>query len=182
MELFFVTSNENKLREVQAILEFPLRQIELDIPEIQSLDVCEVVQDKALRAFQKVGKPVVVEDTGLYIHGLNGFPGALVKWVLKTVGASWLCRGVSRDRSAHAKTAVCFCNGKNFEIFTGEIQGEISFESQGASGFGWDSIFIPKGCSETFAEMPMEAKNSISMRRIAFLKMKSHFNGFTLTK
>jgi len=175
--LYFVTSNENKLREAENILQLKIQKIDLDIPEIQTLDVEEVVKDKACKAFEAVKKPVLVEDTGIYIKSWNGFPGALIKWVLKTIGNHGICRMLQNpDRTAKAKTSVCIYNGKDFEIFSGEVEGKIAEEPKGASGFGWDPIFRPDGYDKTFAEIPKEEKNKISMRKIALMKMKEYLD------
>ena len=84
--MFFVTANKNKLRGFEEILGMKLEQIEIDLEEIQDIEVEKVVEHKALEAYEKVGKPVIVEDTGLYIEAWKGFPGALAKWVDKTIG------------------------------------------------------------------------------------------------
>lgn len=174
MKICFVTSNENKLREAEDILGLKLEQANIDVREIQSLDVEEVATEKAKEAYKIVKKPVIVEDTGLYIESLNGFPGALIKWVMKSIGNEGICKMVEEDRKALARTCVCFYDGSELKVFTGEIKGRISDRPRGESGFGWDAIFIPEGYEETFAELGMDVKNKISMRRIAFIKLKEY--------
>lgn len=173
MEIYFVTSNENKILEAREILRRPIHHVSLDIPEIQSLEVDDVVKEKARFAYEIIHKPVLVEDTGLYIHSLGGFPGALAKWVQESAGFDWLCRSVGNDRSAYVKTSVCFYDEKGYSIFHGIVLGRIASSPRGRSGFGWDSIFIPQGFEKTFAQMGQEEKNKISMRRRAFEKMKT---------
>jgi len=172
MEVYFVTSSNEKVREAEEILGIKLKQIKLNLKEIQSLDVKEVATDKARRAFSIIKKPVIVEDTGLYIESLNGFPGALIKWVLKTIGNKGLCKIVGRNRKAIAKTCVCFFDGRKCKVFSGNINGKIAKRPRGNEGFGWDSIFIPEGYTKTFAELGTKEKNKISMRRKAFLKLR----------
>ena len=172
METYFVTSSEDKVREAESILGVKLKRANLDLKEIQSLSVEEVATDKAKRAFDIIRKPVIVEDTGLYIEALNGFPGALIKWVLKTIGNEGLCKLVGENRKALAKTCICFFDGKKLQSFIGELEGIIAEKPRGERGFGWDPIFIPKGYDKTFAELSEEEKNNISMRKIAFLKLK----------
>lgn len=171
-DLFFVTSNDNKVREVEAILNMKIQKADIDLAEIQSLDVEDVVKDKAVRAYEKIKKPLFVEDTGIYIQSLNNFPGALAKWIGKSLGFGWLCKVIEGDRRAQAKTCVCLYDGKDICVFSGAIDGEISREVRGENGFGWDKIFIPRGYDKTFAEMGTDEKNTISMRKIAFVKMK----------
>ena len=176
MDLVFVTSNANKLREASAILGRDLSQCDLDIREIQAIHVKDVVQEKAREAYLILKKPVLVEDTGLYIERLGGFPGALIKWVLGSIGNEGICRllkdGV--DRSAYAETGLCLYNGKEFRTFFGRVDGKIVSAPRGATNFGWDPVFQPDGHNRTFAEMSAEEKNAISMRARAFAKLKEY--------
>lgn len=179
MKMYFVTSNQNKLAEARGIIGGDIDRIDLDIPEIQAIDVSEVVEDKARKAYEQVHQPVLVEDTGLYINAWNGFPGALIRWVLKSVGNDGICKLLQnyQDRSAYAKTSVCFYDGSQFRTFDGRIEGIITDSPRGNQGFGWDPIFQPRGYNSTFAEMSEEEKNGISMRKEAFLKLKAYFDG-----
>lgn len=172
--LLFVSSNAGKVREVEAILGQPVEHVALDLPEIQALAVQEVVRAKVLTAFARVGRPVVVEDTGLYVDALRGLPGALVRWFLGTIGAAGICDLIppEADRAAHARTAVAFCAGEEVEIFVGETAGTIALAPSGANGFGWDPIFRPLGAARTFAEMTMAEKMTSSMRRRALEQLR----------
>ena len=172
-ELYFLTSNDDKLKEVEAILGLPINKISLDLNEIQTLEVAEVVKDKAKRAFEQIKKPVFIEDTGLYITALNGFPGALYKWVFKTIGNDGICQMLlGKNREAIAKTCVGLYDGQQMNLFMGEIRGTISEKPLGTFGFGWDPIFIPSGFDQTFAELGLEIKNKVSMRRLALSRLK----------
>ena len=175
-EIYFVTSNENKLREAREILGINVNSVSVDVPEILYLYVKDIVISKAKSAYEHVRKPVLVEDTGLYLRGLNDFPGALVKWMLKTVGNDGICKLLKdeKNRSAYAETCVCLYDGTNSYVFSGRIDGSIPNSPRGEQGFGWDPIFQPEGYSITFAEMPMEDKNKMSMRKEAFIKLKEH--------
>jgi len=177
---FFATENENKLREVNEILGFELRQISVSLEEIQALKVEEVVCRKAEEAFKRTGKVVLVEDTGLEIVKWNGLPGALIKWFLTTVGTEGILKMLSQeeDRGAIAKTAVGFFDGKRPHVFVGEVAGTIAKEARGKSGFGWDPIFIPASHQKSFAQMSAQEKNAVSMRRLAIEKMKRNLTKF----
>jgi non-canonical purine NTP pyrophosphatase (RdgB/HAM1 family) len=178
LDFYFVTSNENKLREANKILNLNLLNAKLEIPEIQSLEVKDIIVDKAKKAYEMLQKPVLVEDTGLYINKLNGFPGALVKWVLKGIGAKGICNLLTNqtDRSAYAKTGLCIYDGSSLKTFYGRVDGTITEEPKGTTRFGWDIIFQPKGYDATFAQMTEEEKNKISMRAKAFAQLKDHLN------
>ena len=89
--LLVVSSNDGKVREIEAMLGSPVERVDLDIPEIQALDVEAVVRQKALVAYERVGRAVVVEDTGLALDALGGLPGALVRWFLETLGPGGIC-------------------------------------------------------------------------------------------
>ncbi len=181
MEIYFVTSNQNKLKEAQNILKKEIKSIDLDIPEIQAIYVEEVIKDKALKAYERVKKPVLVEDTGLYIKSWNDFPGALIHWLLETINIQGIFRLLEnyKNKEAYAETGLCLYDGNEFHIFIGKIYGVIT-EPKGEYGFGWDPIFKPKGYGITFAEMKIEEKNKISMRKEAFLKLKKYLDSVFL--
>lgn len=174
MKLKFVTSNENKLKEASSILEFEIENEPIDLTEIQDIGVEKIVENKIKEAYTKIKKPVIVEDTGLYLNSINGFPGALVKWVLKTIGDKGIYDLVKdKEKSAYAKTSIGYYDGNELKIFSGTIKGQIT-EPKGSTNFGWDTIFKPEGWKKSFSEMPKEEKNKISMRKKAFEKLKNY--------
>jgi non-canonical purine NTP pyrophosphatase (RdgB/HAM1 family) len=179
MELIFVTSNSNKFREASAILGRSLSQRRLDLKEIQAIDAKDVVKEKAKDAYSLVKRPVMVEDTGLYIIKLGGFPGALIRWVRGAIGNEGICRllGEGEDRSAYAETAICVYDGREFRVFSGRVDGTITPSPRGSGNFGWDPIFQPEGHDRTFAEMSADEKNAISMRAKAFAELKEYLEG-----
>lgn len=172
-EITFVTGNKNKLKEVEEILGMKLKHQDIDLHEIQEVSVECVVEHKAKKAYELINKPVVVEDTGFCFDAFNGFPGALIKWVLKYLGRENICKMLNGfDRSAKAVCAVGYYDGKNFQLFKGEIDGKIADFPKGDSKFGFDPLFIPEGQKKTFAEMSLEEKNKISDRSQAWKKFK----------
>ncbi len=173
MEPIFITSNKNKLGEARAILGFSIKHRSIDIEEMQSIYASEVARGKAKAAYEKLHTPVIVEDTGLHIEGLGGFPGALVKWMIEGLGYENMCRVVDlcKSRDAYAETCVAYYDGKKMRVFEGKINGSISKTPLGSNNFGWDCIFIPDGFAKTFAQMRPSEKNSVSMRREAFAKL-----------
>jgi len=178
IQFTFVTSSEDKVSEAKRILHAHLEHRNLDLPEIQAVKIEDVVSYKAQYAYTLLHeKPVIIEDTGLYLEAWNGLPGALIKWFLETVGDQGICDMLHAfsNRRAWAKTAVATYDGK-LNIFYGEVKGRIANEPIGEKGFGWDSLFIPDGSNKTFAQMLAEEKDGYSMRRIAFEKMKLHLS------
>jgi non-canonical purine NTP pyrophosphatase (RdgB/HAM1 family) len=170
-ELVFVTSNHNKVREAEAVLGRRLAHRALDLPEIQSLDLAEVVRAKAASAWREIGRPALVEDTGLELAGLNGFPGALVRWLLSSVGPDGIgriahCFG---DPRATARCLLCATDGTVEIVGEGVVEGSIAASPRGRLGFGWDSVFVPDDPGgRTYGEMSDGEKNRISHRRRAF--------------
>ncbi len=112
--LVFVTSNLGKLREAEAVLGRTLDHHGLDIEEIQSLDLEEVVRHKGAAAYQQLGIPVLVEDTALELAGLGGFPGPLIRWLLNSVGAAGICRKRAGLRETGSKISIFACGAIRF--------------------------------------------------------------------
>ncbi|MBI5959069.1 MAG: non-canonical purine NTP pyrophosphatase [Chloroflexi bacterium] len=178
--LYFVSSNEEKYREIRGALDtcpVEARRVVLDLPEIQSLDPAEVASYKARKAYEHLlNGLVLVEDTGLVVDAWNSYPGALIKWVLASVGEKGLCRQLDAwtDRQATATVVLCLFDGQEMHTFSGQTHGVITQEPRGEFGFGWDSIFQPDGYPITYGEMPRETKMQISMRTRALEKLKAY--------
>ncbi len=175
----FVTQSSDKVVEAERILGIKLERYELELPEIQAIEVEEVVINKVKYAYDALGgRPVMVEDTGLYIEAWNGLPGALIKWFIKYVGNEGICCMMHEfsNKRALAKTVVATYDGK-VQLFTGEVHGQLASVAMGEGGFGWDRIFIPNGTDRTFGEMSPDEKDKFSMRRLAFEAMASQYSG-----
>src|SRR5919112_581536 len=173
MKAIFVTTNEHKRREVQEILGFELERADLDLPEIQAIDPAEVAAEKARAARESLGGPdlpVLVEHSGLMVDAWDGFPGALTKWLMKSVGNEGLLRmfGPHEDRSARAVCVVALAVADGtVRTFRGEVPGTLAQRPRGTGGFGYDPVFVPGWSSMTYAEMG-EGKNADSHRARAF--------------
>lgn len=176
--LVFVTGNQQKVIETQAILNVPLEIANIDLDEIQETDLNKVAVHKLKQAFDLVKKPVIIDDVGLYINVWNNFPGPLVKWILKSDGGSAnlllrMLEGES-DRSAYAKLIIGYHDGQNEHYFEGKVNGTIAGSIRGNNGFGWDPVFIPNGSSKTYAEMDPNEKAKVSHRGKALKKLSHH--------
>src|SRR5882672_8323958 len=138
------------------------------IDEIQSEDMEAIVRDKVTKAFVQVGRPLFIEQTGLYLRQLNELPGGLTQVFWDSLQAERFCSlfGVAADNSVVAKTMIGYTDGKQIHVFSGEIAGKISTEPRGSREFQWDCVFQPVGYEKTFAELG-EKKNEISMRKRA---------------
>ena len=173
--LTFITSNPSKAEQLSYHLDFPITHKHIDLYEIQSLDLKEIVEQKAREAYQQVQSPVLIEDTSLIFNALGKLPGTLIKWFLCELGNEGLCKLLvsNTDRSAIAQVMFAVYDGTEMHFFDGSTEGTISDNPRGADGFGWDPIFIPKGYTKTWGEMDIEEQKNTSMRRIALKKLEN---------
>ena len=166
----FASTNRNKFLEAQAILApfgISVDFGSVSLIELQSDSLEEIAREKAGSAFDKIGKPVFVEDDGLFINTLKGFPGQYSSFVFKTIGNEGILKLLEHatDRSASFRSLIAYNDGRTISVSEGKVEGRIStVPSQG--GWGYDPIFVPMGSSLTFAELK-EEKNKFSHRRTA---------------
>ena len=185
IKIYFVTRNKGKFREVETLAKqygIIVEQLGVDKLEIQADDIREVALYAARYVFEKIGrnKNIVVEDAGLFINALRGFPGPYSSYVYKTIGIYGILKLMDnvKDRSAFFKTVVVFKSPWLGEkIFEGVVHGKIALRAKGSMGFGFDPIFIPEGSTKTFAEMSIEEKNKFSHRAIAFKRFFKWLHG-----
>ena len=172
--LQFVSSNPNKARELEEILQISIQMKPLELMEIQTDDLKELVVHKARNAFQLSPSPLLVEDTSLYFEQWGNLPGPLIKWFIKSLTLEKLVELLSQGENLSAR-AVCILaftsDGEKVHCFQGEVLGEI-VAPRGNCGFGWDPIFQPIGSQKTFGEMTSIEKQSFSMRERAALAFK----------
>ena len=170
----FVTGNAGKLAEARRIVGAALAALEVDLPEIQSLDGGEVLAAKADAALARAPRrpggrletPIVVEETSLEVAAWNGFPGPLVKWMLAAVGAEGIARAAAAcgDARAVARCALLWTDGERRVTGEGETRGTLVAPPRGERGFGWDPVFQPDGETRTYGELPDAAKDAIGHR------------------
>lgn len=166
--LQFVTTNEGKVREARTYLG-EIEQLDYDYTEIQSDDLAEIAADGARRAFEHAGEPVIVDDAGLFIDALAGFPGPYSAYVEHTLGVErvWGLAEREENRRASFRGVIGYADAETVETFEGAVRGRM-VAPRGKGGFGYDPIFEYNG--ETLAEMDTEAKNAISHRGRALAK------------
>ncbi|WP_393971049.1 XTP/dITP diphosphatase [Oxyplasma meridianum] len=174
----FVTSNRNKFQEVKEMMEankIDIDWIELQYEEIQADSTGEISRDSCTKIARKVDGKFFLEDTGLFIDPLNGFPGPYSSYVQKTIGNKGILRLLHNNgRDATFLTVVSYWDGAGIIQFSGELRGKISYTERGSNGFGYDPIFIPEGYEKSLAEMTIPEKNAISHRSIAVQKFIDH--------
>ena len=180
-KLIFITGNRGKFLEAQKLLKefgIELEQVDLDITEPQADSLEEVVRKCAEEALKIVKENFIIDDSGLFIKSLNGFPGVYSSYVYKTIGYKGILKLLSdlTDRSAYFMTALAYGEPRGeLKIFSGRVDGIITNEARGENGFGFDPIFKPLGSNLTFAEMSIEEKNKFSHRAKALRAFASWF-------
>ena len=186
-EIYFVSNNLHKYSEIKSMLNDKIIDLDLKfckqyIIEIQDEKIENIAMEKAKFAYNIVKKPIIIEDDGLFINSLNGFPGQYSKFVFKSIGNRGIIRLLkgSRDRSAFFKSIFVYNDGIIAKVFYGKINGKIS-STITEGGWGYDPIFIPLNRNNkkgiTFAKLSQtNKKNELSHRRIAFYKFIKWFN------
>jgi len=172
--LRFVTTNPGKVAEAEEYLAdvYDVERFDYDYTEIQSDDLAEIAARGAEDAFasQDSEVPVMVDDAGLFVRALDGFPGPYSSYVEDTLGVErvWqLCEDLENRRAAF-RCVVAYADGDTTETFTGSVQGTM-VAPRGEGGFGYDPIFEHDG--ETFAEIDTAEKNALSHRGRALAKL-----------
>lgn len=192
MELVFATHNPHKVTELKALVP--------DHITIKSLtDIgchTEIVEDantfkgnallKANYVTKHYGLPCFADDSGLEVHALAGAPGVFsARYAGKQNNANAnmdkLLKALApkSNRTAQFRTVIAYVNGKDSHFFEGICHGEILTQRQGDSGFGYDPIFLPKGYSQSFAQMTLEQKGAISHRGLAVSKLIAYLKETT---
>jgi len=174
-DILFLTSNKHKVEEAQTILKrFNLNVISSSGKgtEIQTDSLLEVARVCAQNAYSRMKKPLFVEDSGLFVDALGGFPGVYSSYVLDKVGCEGILHllGQERQRSAHFGCAVAYADENGSHIFEGKVFGRISDQIVLGGGFGYDPIFIPDGHEKPFSKI-IEVKEEISHRSTALSKL-----------
>ncbi|MCW4001712.1 MAG: XTP/dITP diphosphatase [Candidatus Bathyarchaeota archaeon] len=174
---FFVTSNIHKFNEAREVLsqyELATAMLKIKAVEIQDDSLENIAKASATEAVKNCSLPIIVEDAGLFIEALNGFPGPYSSYVYKSIGTKGILKLMENvaKRDAHFQSVVAFSSPQESpRCFHGKANGKISMEVRGELGFGFDPIFEPSDDSNrTFAEMRMPEKNTSSHRAEALRK------------
>jgi len=177
----FATGNRGKVEEARMILSpIGIRQLPFDGKgvEVQASTVSEVAAYSARTASRQYGKTLIVEDAGLFVDALDGFPGPFSSYVFKTLGIAGLIDLLEgkRSRKASFRSAVAYCepSGKPI-VFDGLVSGRIIRQPVGARGFGFDPVFVPDQGKKTMAQMTLEEKCEVSHRGTALRKFAAWY-------
>ena len=163
----FITGNQSKADYLAKYLSVDIKHQKIELDEIQSLDLREIVEHKVKQAYDIVQSPVLVEDVSLEFKALGRLPGAFIKFYVNEVPFKTICRTLDGlDRSATARCVFGYYDGTELTYFEGSLGGKIADHPRGDNGYGWDKIFIPEGYTKTRAELD-EAED-----RATYLKIK----------
>lgn len=159
-----VTGNPNKLSELRAILpaSLNLQSHKLDLEEIQSLDLHEIVSHKLRQAYAALESPVIVEDVSAELEKLNGLPGPFIKFFEERLGNGALYTLAGEGR-ARIICTMGYYDGTQELLVDGVLDGTIVAPREG-EGWGFDYVLVPEGYDQTFSEMGPDTKNGISHR------------------
>ena len=154
----FITGNEHKVKEAENIFKLfgvELEHIDLGYMEPQGT-LEDVARFGAKYACQELNRSVIVEDAGLFIRALNGFPGTYSKFVQNSLG----------NQYAEFRSVIGYCTPNSEpKVFLGRVEGQIAFEERGNLGFAYDPLFLVPEAGKTFGELTTEEKNQYSHRR-----------------
>lgn len=175
-EISFISGNKNKARELISIARkrgFEITWANMTKVEIQAPDPSQIAKQGAIWAYQKLQRPLITEDTGLFINALKGFPGPYSSYVYGSIGLDGTLKLMEdkKDRSAYFKSAICYVDENTVKLFEGIIDGNIAKKCGPDNGFDYDMLFIPKGKEITYSAMSLEEKNALSHRAIATNKL-----------
>lgn len=186
--LTFVTGNAGKVRELAALLTdlgVEVVQDRRGYPEIQHDDLSGVTEAGAGYLMATgLAPPFVLEDSGLFVDALDGFPGVFSRHALDTIGLDGIVRLLSREpdpegRGAEFRSDLCYVDEEGApHHFEGAVRGFLTDRARGEGGFGFDPLFVPEGGDgRTFAEMSADEKNALSHRGRAAAALRAYFAG-----
>lgn len=179
-DVVFITGNQHKADYLAKYLGYPVEHIKLDLDEIQSLDLREIVQHKVRQAYAQIGRPVLVEDVSLEFVGLGKLPGPFIKFFLEQMPFEDICRLVDgKDRGSLARCVFGYYDGTHEEYFEGSIAGSVPENPTGSKGYGFDQIFIPEGYSVTRAELDEEDDRKTYLMMKPFEKVKTFLDALS---
>jgi len=178
-DIFFASSNVHKYEEAEKILsEFGIRLgfFQTELVEIQDDSLSKIALQKSLNAYEKCKKPVIIEDDGLFIDSLSGFPGPYSSYIFDTIGNNGILKLLGDNRDAQFVAIIAFCDTRKVRgqpiVFESSVAGTISKNIQDG-GWGYDPIFIPENQNKTYAELA--DKNKLSHRYESLKKFANWF-------
>lgn len=153
----FISGNLDKVRYLEAYVGQPIPHKHIDLDEVQSLDLAYVTQKKAESAYALLQSPVLVEDVAFECDAWNGLPGTFIKFFMSQMTIEGLCTAIPKEnRNVTARCIYDYFDGTSHTTFQGSMRGTLPESPRGDAGYGWDTMFIPEGSTQTRAEMTPE--------------------------
>ena len=181
MKPVFVTGNEGKASRFTRLVGIDVDHESVELEEIQSTDMKKICEHKAQQAFDKLKRPVIVEDVGLYFEALGSLPGPFIRYFVdEDNGLEKLCRMLDgfETRRAYAVVMTTYYDGVTFTHFEGGAQGSIVDHPRGEGGFGFDAIWCVDGYDgKTRAEVPAEYDDESYVNARPLEEIKKFFGG-----
>ena len=174
----FVSSNRHKYEEIDEILRANAIQsswLNMKYEEIQEDSIEKISWESCNRLISKIGSNFFIEDSGIIIEALNGFPGPYSSYVQRTIGNEGILRLLEgKERSATFVTVISYWDGQQILQFEGKTEGTIATSIFHGRDFGYDPIFIPEGKTKTASLLSIEEKNRVSQRGKAMIQFIEH--------
>ncbi len=175
--VIFVTGSQHKADYLSRCLGQPVAHQKIDVDEIQSLDLHEIVRHKVRGAYEKVRQPVIVEDVSLEFTALGKLPGPFIKWFFQELGVEGVCSLLDgKDRSATVRCVVGYYDGTDEQYFEGVVTGRIAEKPHPGTGYGFDPIFIHDGFDAPRSVMNAEDHDRTYLDMKPFLKLKTYLD------
>lgn len=159
-EIYYVTGNAGKFEEVQKFFAMHetniiVKQFDVDIEEIQTLDQKKIAVDKAHKAWNLLKKPLLLDDGGLFFERYNQFPGTMSKFIFHALGFEGIFKLVNEGDKAAFILQMVYIDGNILETFEGRCDGTIVKHVDVATHpqLPLTAIFKPDGSDKTYAEL-----------------------------
>lgn len=177
----FITGNQKKAEYLKRYLGYPVDHVKLELDEIQSLDLKEIVEHKVRQAYEQIKKPVIVEDVALEFTALGRLPGPFIKFFLEELSEEAICEMLcGKERDAIARCVFGYFNGDELKLFEGGLAGRVPEQPSGEGGYGWDRLFIPEGYEVSRAELSEEDDQKTYLQIKPFAQLKSFLEKATV--
>ncbi|GAB0174338.1 MAG: XTP/dITP diphosphatase [Candidatus Altimarinota bacterium] len=171
----FITGNAKKAEYLSKYLGIKVEHEKIELDEIQSLSLREIIEHKARQAYEKVKKPILVEDVSLEFVALRRLPGTFIKFFIGEIPYEEICRLLDgKNRGAVARCAYGYFDGNTLQYFEGSMNGAISDHPGKDNGFGWDRIFIPEGYTTIRSELSEEDYKKVYLKIKPIEKLREY--------
>lgn len=170
--ILFATTNEYKIKEASVIFaecQIIIKPIQIEIIEPQSNDATYISKSKVRQAYNITKQPVIVDDAGLFIHRLNGFPGTNTASTMKAIGIDNLYRLIDEDEPAKFQSVVSYFDGTDIITVVGQIEGVLRKVPIITINTLLSDVFYPTNETRNLSELSSEGY--ASHRKIALVAL-----------